>query len=95
VPWARAYGLLPAPGSGPQAVSLIGPGPEFDPECAMGADLDEPVIIATVTGPVGELAGPLLIDGYALPVTVRSEVAGYPEASPRSCWMTASASQVW
>lgn len=57
---------------------------------------------------VGNLAGPLLlghlfdtlgrkkmIDGYALPVTVRSEVAGHPEASPRSCWMTASASQVW
>jgi hypothetical protein len=32
--WARAYGLIPAPG-GPHAVSLIGPGPDFDPEYAM------------------------------------------------------------
>jgi len=29
----------------------------------MGTDLDEPVIIATITGPAGEPAGPLLIDG--------------------------------
>jgi hypothetical protein len=29
----------------------------------MGPDLDEPVIIATITSPVGEPAGPLLIDG--------------------------------
>jgi hypothetical protein len=62
-PWARAYGLLPAPGSSPHTVSLIGPGPGFDPEYAMTTDLDEPVIIATVTSPAGEAAGPLLIDG--------------------------------
>jgi hypothetical protein len=48
-PWARAYGLLPAPGGGPHTVSLIGLGPHFDPEYAMGTDLDEPVIIASVT----------------------------------------------
>ena len=34
----------------------------------MTTNPDEPVILATLTGP-----GPLLIDGYALPVTVRSE----------------------
>ena len=62
-PWARAYGLIPAPGSSPHTVSLIGPGPGFDPEYAMGTDLDEPVIIATLASPAGEAAGPLLIDG--------------------------------
>ena len=36
----------------------------------MGTDLDEPVIIATLTSPAGEAAGPLLIDGYALTDTV-------------------------
>jgi hypothetical protein len=29
----------------------------------MTTDLDEPVIIATLTSPAGEAAGPLLIDG--------------------------------
>ena len=61
--WARAYGLLPAPGGSPHTISLIGPGPGFDPGYAMGTDLDEPVIVATITGPDGEPAGPLLIDG--------------------------------
>jgi hypothetical protein len=37
----------------------------------MTTDLDAPVIIATLTTPGGEPAGPLLIDGYARPVTVR------------------------
>ena len=46
--WARAYGLAPDPGSGPHAVSLIGPGPDFSPEYAMSTDLDEPVIIASI-----------------------------------------------
>ena len=68
--WARAYGLLPAPGGGPHTVALIGPGPDFDPQYAMDTDLDEPVIIATITSPAGEPAGPLLIDGYALTDTV-------------------------
>jgi hypothetical protein len=31
-PWARAYGLIPAPGSSPHTVSLIGPGPGFEPQ---------------------------------------------------------------
>jgi hypothetical protein len=31
----------------------------------------EPVILATLAHASGEPAGPLLIDGYALPVTVR------------------------
>jgi hypothetical protein len=63
MPWARAYGLIPAPSTGPHAVSLIGPGPDFDPEYAMTTDLDEPVILATITSPAGEPAGPLLLDG--------------------------------
>ena len=49
LPWARAYGLIRDPGSEPQAVSLIGPGPGFDPGYAMTTDLDDPVIIATIT----------------------------------------------
>jgi VCBS repeat-containing protein len=36
----------------------------------------EPLIIATITGPPGEPAGPLLIDGYALPVIVRCYTEG-------------------
>lgn len=62
LPWARAYGLTPDPGSGPRSVSLIGPGPGFDPEYAMTTDLDDPVIIARITVP-GEPSAPLLIDG--------------------------------
>ena len=61
--WARAYGLIRDPGSEPHAVSLIGPGPGFDPGYAMTTDLDDPVIIATITTADGEPAGPLLIDG--------------------------------
>jgi hypothetical protein len=68
--WARAYGLIPAPGGSPHTVSLIGPGPDFDPGYAMTTDLDDPVIIATLTTADGEPAGPLLIDGYALTDTV-------------------------
>jgi hypothetical protein len=41
----------------------------------MGTDLDEPLIIATISGPAGGPTGPLLNDGYALPVTVRSDAA--------------------
>jgi len=67
--WARAYGLVPDPGSGPHPVSLIGPGPGFDPGYAMTTSLDDPVIIASVTV-AGEPPAPLLIDGYALPDTV-------------------------
>jgi hypothetical protein len=62
LPWARAYGLIPDPGSGPHSVTLIGPGPGFDPAYAMATDLDDPVIIASVTVP-GEPSAPLLIDG--------------------------------
>jgi hypothetical protein len=38
----------------------------------MGTDLDEPLIIATVTADGTGQSYPLLIDGYALPVTVRN-----------------------
>ena len=58
--WARAYGLIRDPGSDPHAVSLIGPGPGFDPGYAMTTDLDDPVIIATLTTADGEPDGPLL-----------------------------------
>ncbi len=58
--WARAYGLARDPGSGRHAVSLIGPGPDFNPQYAMTTDPDEPVILATLSGPGGEPAGPLL-----------------------------------
>ena len=47
--WARAYGLIPGPGSSPQSVPLIGPGPGFDPDYALTTDLDDPVIIASIT----------------------------------------------
>jgi len=45
-PWARAYGLLPAPGGRPHTIPLIGPGPHLGPQYAMGTDLDEPLIVA-------------------------------------------------
>ena len=60
--WARAYGLIPGPGSTPHSVPLIGPGPGFDPDYAMTTDLDDPVIIASITV-AGEPPTPLLIDG--------------------------------
>jgi hypothetical protein len=68
--WARAYGLTRDPGSGRHAISLIGPGPGFDPGYAMTASLDVPLIIATLTTADGEPAGPLLVYGYALTDTV-------------------------
>jgi hypothetical protein len=68
--WARAYGLIRDPGSGPHTVCLIGPGPGFDPGYAMTTSLDDPLIIATLTTADGEPAGPLLVDGYALTDTV-------------------------
>jgi hypothetical protein len=61
--WARAYGLVRDPGSGPHTVSLIGPGPDFDPAYAMITDPDEPVIIASLPGAGEEPPVPLLIDG--------------------------------
>ncbi|HEY2261237.1 MAG TPA: hypothetical protein VGI96_01280 [Streptosporangiaceae bacterium] len=74
--WARAYGLLPS--GTPNAVSLLGPGPGFDPYYAMTTDLDQPVIIATLTSPDGEPAGLLLIDGchrlYKAAATGRVEI---------------------
>ena len=42
MPWARAYGLIPSPGSSPHAVPLIGPGPGFNPDYALTTDLDDP-----------------------------------------------------
>jgi hypothetical protein len=69
--WARAYGLARDPAIGRHAISLIGPGPDVNPDYAMTTDPGEPVVLATLTGPGGEPAGPLLIDGYARPVTVR------------------------
>jgi hypothetical protein len=55
--------LIPAPGSSPHTVSLIGPGPDFDPEYAMTTDLEEPVISASVTVDGSGQPYPLLIDG--------------------------------
>jgi len=79
--WARAYGLTRDPGSGPHTVALIGPGPGFDPGYAMTTSLDDPLIIATLTTPAGELAGPLLIDGchrlYKAAVTGRAELPSF------------------
>ena len=79
--WARAYGLARDPGSGRHAISLIGPGPDFNPDYAMTTDPDEPVILATLAGPGGEPAGPLLIDGshrlYKAAVTGRAEIPAF------------------
>jgi hypothetical protein len=84
-PWALAYGLIRDSATGPQTISLIGPGPGFDPGYAMTTDPDDPAIIATVTTAAGEPAGPLLIDGYVLPVTVRN--CGHcPQSVPLCGW---------
>jgi hypothetical protein len=84
-PWACAYGLIRDPGRQPQAISLIDPGPGFDPEYAMTTDPDDPVIIATLTTAAGEPAAPLLIDGchrlYKAAVTGREHLP--------SLWLTA------
>jgi hypothetical protein len=49
---ARAYGLTRDPDASPHAVSLIGPGPHFDPAYAMTTSLDDPVLIASI--PAGD-----------------------------------------
>ena len=75
--WARAYGLDRDPAEARQAISLIGPGPDFSPDYAMTTDPGEPVILATLTGAGGEPA-PLLIDGchrlYKAAVTGRAKI---------------------
>jgi hypothetical protein len=79
--WARAYGLARDPGSGQHAISLIGPGPDFSPQYAMTTDPGEPAVLATLTGPAGELAGPLLIDGchrlYKAAATGRADMPAF------------------
>ena len=79
--WARAYGLDRDPDTGRHAISLIGPGPDFNPDYAMTSDPDEPVILATLAGARGEPAGPLLIDGchrlYKAAVTGRAEMQAF------------------
>ena len=79
--WARAYGLIRDPGSGPHTISLIGPGPGFDPRYAMTTSLDDPLIIATLTTAAGEPTGPLLVDGchrlYKAAVTGRAELPSF------------------
>ena len=79
--WARAYGLIPAPGGGPHTVSLIGPGPGFDPDYAMGTGLDDPVIIASVTADGSGPPVPLLVDGchrlYKAAVTGCAELPSF------------------
>ena len=79
--WARAYGLTRDPGSSPHAISLLGPGPGFDPGYAMTTSLDDPLIIATLTTAGGQLAGPLLIDGchrlYKAAVTGLAELPAF------------------
>jgi hypothetical protein len=79
--WARAYGLIRDPGSGRHAVSLIGPGPDFDAGYAMTTDPGEPIIVATLAGPGGKPAGPLLIDGchrlYKAAVTGQAEIPAF------------------
>ena len=55
--WARAYGLARDPGSGRHAISLIGPGPDFSPQYAMTTNPDEPVILATLSGPAASRPG--------------------------------------
>ena len=79
-PWARAYGLIRDPGSGRHAISLIGPGPDFDPGYAMTTNPGEPVVLATLTYAGGQPVPPL-IDGchrlYKAAVTGRAEIPAY------------------
>ena len=91
-PWAGAYGFDRDPGSDTATIPLLGPGAGFNRGYAMTADLTQPVIIATL--PVtGDEPAPLLIDGSAPPVTVRSEavaaVCRYPVTLGRLSWGSA------
>jgi hypothetical protein len=94
--WARAYGLARDPRSGRHAISLIGPGPDFSPQYAMTTNPDEPVILATLSGPGGESAGPLLIDGchrlYKAAVTGRRKSRPSCSPPPRPCSSAATRS---
>ena len=77
--WVRAYGLDRDPDTGRHAISLIGPGPDFNPDYAMTTDPDEPVILATLAGTDSE--SPLLIDGchrlYKAALTGRAEIPAF------------------
>ena len=57
--WARFYGLDTI---GTDRIPLIGPGPDFDAVYAMTADLEKPLILATLDVE-GQRETPLLIDG--------------------------------
>lgn len=57
-PWVRAYGLAAPAGAAP----LLGIGPGFDPEYAMGTDLTVPLILAILEDEAGKSYS-LLIDG--------------------------------
>ena len=86
--WARAYGLTRDPGTGPHTISLIGPGPGFDPGYAMTTSLEDPLIIATLTTADGQPAGPLLVDGchrlYKAAVTGAARRSALARPSARS-----------
>jgi hypothetical protein len=77
-PWACAYGLLPAVGSGPHMVSLIGPGADFGPQYAMGTDLDQPLIIAPDRA---DAAGPSARRGSAMPAAMADPKPRPPEST--------------
>jgi hypothetical protein len=81
-PWARAYGLDRDPARRNGTVPLLGPGLGFDRAYAMTTDLAQSVLIATVP-PASGPPFPHLIDGYALPVTVRSEAAAVHWSVPK------------
>lgn len=57
--WAHAYGLHQLDRTG--SVSLLGPGPDFDPAHAMTTNLSVPVILATISHQTEPVL--LLIDG--------------------------------
>jgi hypothetical protein len=61
---------MTAPGSCPHTVSLIGSGPGSDPPYALRTDLDERVIIASITRR-RRVSIPLVSDDYVLLVTVQ------------------------
>jgi hypothetical protein len=83
----------PQPRQQPACGPADRPGLGLNPDYALTTDLDDPVIIASITAAGSGPPAPLLIDGYALPVIVRChrghatyQLSGGRDGLPRTRW---------